>query len=89
MRPKNIETGIVFCGYAHLQCMWQMITMTGKSQHQAGGEITGFLTNFNRFVEREEGAKIALTCGQINELHFSSKELYSEDLWYEIYNNKK
>lgn len=79
--PVNIKTGIVFCAYRHLQCLYTMIAMTGKKQHEAGEEVQGFLTSTNRFVDREEAAQIALKCGQIKELKYSSKKLYSEDLY--------
>lgn len=55
--------------------------MTGKSQHEAGEEVQGFLTNKNRFVGRKEAAQIALSSGQIKKLNFSSESLYSEDLY--------
>jgi hypothetical protein len=55
-----------------------MIAMTGRMQHEAGEEIQGFLTNKNRFVDREEGAKIAFTAKQVNE---PLKQLFSEDLY--------
>lgn len=80
LRPTNVNKGIVFCGHLHLQCMYQMIAMTGKKQHESGGEISGFLTNLNRFVDRTEGAKIALETGQIEKLKFG-RILYSEDLY--------
>lgn len=79
--PKNITQGIVFCAHRHLQCLYTMIAMTGKVQHEAGEEEQGFLTSKNRFVNREEGAKIALKVKQIKKLKYSSRELYSEDLY--------
>jgi hypothetical protein len=38
----------------------------------------GFLTNKNRFVSRQEGAKIAFAAGQIKE---EIVRLFSEDLY--------
>ena len=55
--------------------------MTGKRQCEVGEEIQGFLTNTNRFVDRYEGAKIALACGQITKLNYSKDMMYSEDLY--------
>jgi len=81
LRPINIEQGIVFCGYRHPHCLYQMVALTGKSQHQAGEEVQGFLTSFNRFVDRKEAAKIALASGQVNKLFFSNETLYSEDIY--------
>lgn len=80
-RPLNVEDGIVFCGHRHLHCLHQMHAMTGKNESQAGERIQGFLTNTNQFVDRKEGAKIALESGQIEKLRFSKTLLFSEDLY--------
>jgi len=79
--PKNIDKGIVFSGHRHHHCLHQMCAMTGKAQHEVGGEVQGFLTNFNRFVDRKEAATIALESNQIEKLTFSKKDLYSEDIY--------
>lgn len=63
--PKNLDKGIVFCGHRHAQCMYSMVSLTGKRTCEVGEETQGFLTNLNRFVDRIEGAKIALESGQI------------------------
>jgi hypothetical protein len=82
-RPYNVDKGIVFSGWRHGNCQYQMIAITGKRsvKPEVGEIIQGFLTNKNRFVDRKEGAKIALECGQIEKLNYSSKDLYSEDLY--------
>lgn len=77
---KNINKGIVFSGYGHAQCLHQMVAMTGKRQHEVK-EVQGFLTSKNRFVDREEGAEIALKSGQIKELKYHNTRLFSEDLY--------
>lgn len=46
-----------------------------------GISYQGFITSLGRFVNRKEGAKIALESGQIEKLKYSSSELYSEDLY--------
>ena len=46
-----------------------------------GGENQGFLTDENKFLNRELSAIHAIDCGQIKELKFSLKTLFSEDLW--------
>lgn len=81
MRPKNIDRGIVICGYRHPSCMYTMIAITGKRSVaiECGEYIQGFLTSKNRFVDRQEGAKLFILGG--GELQYSSKELYSEDLY--------
>ena len=56
--------------------------MTGLPQHQAGEEIQGFLTNQNRFVDREEGLEIAYDAGQLKNLDKQREgKLFSEDLY--------
>lgn len=40
----------------------------------------GFVTIDGRYVDRVEGARLALAAGQVTELKWGS-ELYSEDLW--------
>ncbi len=44
------------------------------------GQIQGFVTNTGRFVDRKEGAELALSNGQIKKLNWPP-DLYSEDLW--------
>jgi len=81
--PKNCDKGLVVTGHRHGQCMWTMGSLTGlRSVTNAidgvGDYIQGFLTSKNRFVDREEAAKIAFEQGQIkNELN----RLHSEDLY--------
>jgi hypothetical protein len=79
--PINVDRGIVFCGHRHPHCIHQMHAMTGKNQSQVGDYIQGFLTNTNQFVDRKEGAIIALDSGQIEELQYSKTYLFSEDLY--------
>lgn len=90
-QPSNIKTGLVFCGHRHPNCVaiicdmfypnWQTLEIEDflrvtvlNNSHQ------GFLTSKNRFVDRYEGARIALESGQITELKYG-KQLYSEDLY--------
>jgi hypothetical protein len=81
--PANVDKGIVFCGHRHPHCLYQMVAITGKRSvtSEVGEIIQGFLTNTNRFVDREEGAKIALASGQIKKLKYNRTTLYSEDLY--------
>ena len=79
LRPVNCDRGIVFCGYRHPHCLYQMVSITGKYQSQAGEEVQGFLTSKNRFVDRKEGAKIHIANG--GKLNYSDVTLYSEDLY--------
>lgn len=79
--PVNCDKGLVFCGYRHPHCMYSMISVTGKRsvETEVGKYIQGFLTSKNRFVDRKEGAKIHIANG--GKLNYSTKELYSEDLY--------
>lgn len=81
MRPKNVDRGIVICGYRHPSCMYTMIAITGKRSvwAECGEYVQGFLTSENRFVDREEGAQIFIATG--GKLNYSTKELFSEDLY--------
>ena len=83
LRPYNCDCGIVFSGHRHPHCIYQAVAISGKRQSELGkGDdvIQGFLTNLNRFVDRIEGAQIALDNGQITELQYG-KRLFSEDLY--------
>jgi hypothetical protein len=79
--PTNVDRGIVFSGYRHIHCLHQMVSMTGKRNSEIGEYIEGFLTNRNRFVDRIEAGLIAIKCGQIDKLNYSTNKLYSEDLY--------
>lgn len=81
--PKNCDRGLVVCGHRHGQCMWTMGSLTGlrsveNADDGVGEYVQGFLTNKNRFVDREEAAIIAYDAEQIDK---EKKSLYSEDLY--------
>jgi hypothetical protein len=81
-RPTNIDRGIVFSGHRHPHCVHQMVAMTGKRQAEVGEYEQGYLTSFNRFVNREEAAKIVLANGQVKKMQYGGgKRLFSEDLY--------
>lgn len=73
-QPQNINTGIVLNGHRHV-CIFQQwaffntdvlkLDVTGRHNIGFYEKEQGFLTNTNRFVDREEGAKIAFAAGQI------------------------
>lgn len=79
--PKNIDRGIVFCGLRHTNCMYTMIATTGRRSVEidCGKYVQGFLTSDNKFVNREQAAIIFVANG--GKLNYSSKELFSEDLY--------
>ena len=70
---------------------WEGVVYTGKRHnlilHDSSRPLgflksgkQGFITTEGRFVDRKEGAKIALESGQIKELNWPP-DLYSEDLY--------
>jgi hypothetical protein len=82
--PKNCDRGLVVLGHRHGQGMWTMSSLTGlrsvtNAEDGVGEYEQGFLTNKNRFVDREEGAKIWVK--NRGKLNYSDNELYSEDLY--------
>jgi len=82
-QPKNIETGIVLCGYKH-GCIFPQIGGLVKERQELGifEKEQGFITNLNRFVEREEALEIAIKAKQVVKgKTTSSKRLFSEDLY--------
>lgn len=76
--PYNIERGIVFSGWRHPNCLYQAVAIAGLPSHKLGEVSQGFLTNKNRYVEREEAGKIAFEAGQTKEL---KTILFSEDIY--------
>ncbi len=77
--PVNVDCGIVLSGHRHHNCLYQMVAIYDMPAYKAGKHIEGFLTNKNRFVDREEGAMIFIDNG--GQLEFSKRLLYSEDLY--------
>jgi len=84
-QPINTATGIVVCGYRHGNCIATVKELSGlrsvKLAPDGVGEmVQGFLTNMNRFVDRQEGMIIAKAANQlINNDHTDT--LFSEDLY--------
>jgi hypothetical protein len=80
--PKNLDKGIVFCGFRHGQCIYSKYAITGLRDAESGENEQGFLTSKNRFVSREEGLEIALKQNQFIDLkEIRGNQLYSEDLY--------
>jgi len=71
------------CGYRHPDIIGQCSKLLNKRQAQMGEYEQGFLTSKNRFVGRNEAAKIAQNAGQINwsDVDWETCKLYSEDLY--------
>lgn len=77
--PINIGKGVVLCGYRHHNIIGQCISLLNKKQHEMGEYVQGFLTSKNRFLDREEAAKLWKEQG--NTLQYTDNELFSEDLY--------
>lgn len=67
-QPVNILTGFVVCGRRHHNCYATLVSI-GKNTgldlpiknmiHKIDRENQGFITNTNRYVDREEAMRIA------------------------------
>jgi len=72
--------GEVFLGKRHSDCIKAIVSERDVKKVN-GDSPQGFFTTHGRFVDRVEGAKVALRARQISGLKFSKTELFSEDLW--------
>lgn len=80
--PTNCDTGAVFCGFRHGQCIYTKYAITGLKDSESGLNEQGFLTSLNRFVGRDEALKIALENNQVINLEkIRGDRLFSEDLY--------
>jgi hypothetical protein len=78
-QPINVEQGIVVCGQRHHNCLTTAFILLGGNRPATDERIAqGFLTSWNRFVDRAEGGKIAFDSGQISD---QTDCLFSEDLY--------
>lgn len=89
-QPKNIEVGFVVCGRRHHNCINTFAQIASFPYNDYWNkihntEIQGFITNTNRFVNRQEAYKIAYESNQIigpnkgyptNEIGLTSEDLY-------------
>lgn len=80
--PVNIEQGLVVMALNHAM-VYQIIGGSVKERHDLGiyEKQQGFVTNYRRFVDREEGLKIAIAANQIVKKHGIPDMLFSEDLF--------
>ena len=85
--PENITEGIVLLGHRHGDIIKNLGNLLGlrsveNGENSVGEYEQGFLTNKNRFVDRKEGAEIAINANQIKDLErFNPNQLFSEDLY--------
>ena len=78
-QPVNINEGYVIYGPKHFNCLYIKGLIGDKSSYSQG-----FITNYNRFVNRRLAFLIADYAGQIiynKERTYNQKVLYSEDLF--------
>jgi len=80
-RPKNVDIGIVICGYRHCDCLELASLLYSRKQMVDYGTVQGFLTNNKRFVDRIEARQIAEKQNQLLWNCSNGEELYSEDVW--------
>lgn len=104
-QPRNVSTGIVISGRRHNNCF--MILQQLKSDFDANlieRKDFGFLTSFDRYVDREEGFIIAhkqkqiwhdliqheinINFGDDKNIIYDKNILTSEDLYYDINDDK-
>lgn len=81
-----VETGKVFYGHRHDQCINSMNSELGwtmnRRQISQVKKVQGFVTSNGRFVDREEALIIALENDQVlDKSNIRGDSLYSEDLY--------
>lgn len=85
--PENIDKGVVVLGHRHGDIIINLANLKGlrsveNGENSVGEYVQGFVTNKNRFVDRKEGAEIALKANQIINMDtFNPNQLYSEDIY--------
>ena len=84
-QPHNIKTGYCLYGPKHAHCIATSYIL--NPSHKASDmHNSGFVTSLYRYVDREEGARIAYAAGQIP----NPKDiLFSEDLIYDVIKDKE
>ena len=89
-QPENIEIGFITAGRRHHNCIGTFAQIVGfpytaKGQRIRQTEIQGFLTNKNKFVDRQTAYQIAFRADQIigpnkgcpeNSIGLTSEDLY-------------
>lgn len=86
-QPKNITTGFVIVGRRHHNCIAMLPIIFGSIDNYEKSKVRrehqGFLTSFDRYVDRKEAYLIAKSQGQLlHNLHDENNlQLFSEDLY--------
>ena len=76
-QPDNIESGFVITGRRHHNC-YMSLHILNIPHIYPETRIDGFLTSYDRFLNREEAGKFAFEAGQIDK---PTDCLFSEDLY--------
>lgn len=85
--PININVGFIICGHRHHNCIDTFAKMFGFPYSEEvlnlkRTEIQGFITNTNKFLNREEALVVARDANQVlDEAKVSGLSLHSEDLY--------
>jgi len=82
-QPKNITSGYVVCGRRHHNCFMTRRIIEGRPETEPPVHIEnvqGFVTSYDRFLNRQEAYKLAVDNGQIEDSGIT-KTLLSEDLY--------
>lgn len=80
-QPKNIASGFVVCGRRHHNCFItaKILGFDKKGFNEGDGSLVqGFLTSKDRFLDRKEAAKLAISMNQTDR---NPNILFSEDLY--------
>jgi len=82
-RPVNVDRGVVFSGWRHPNCMYQMCAIFGlrSVKSEVGEFVQGFTTSKNRFVDRKEGYLISKLSNQLKDDFEGKDTLFSEDIY--------
>lgn len=84
-QPLNIESGIIISGRRHNNAFMTLLQLKPDFDANLIKPMMGFITSYNRYVERPEAYKIALEQGQIKKREIDDDDyniLISEDLYY-------
>lgn len=77
----KMPDGEIFRGKRHNDCITAAASTGRYEKPVTEGAVQGFWTSAERFVDREQGARVALENKQIRWLNYSSTLLFSEDLY--------
>lgn len=80
--PVNITTGIVFKNFRHEDVILDIMHHCNQNVTEDDkGYVFGFLTSYNRFVDRKEAMLIAKNAKQLLPDVKKYDQLYSENLY--------